>query len=79
MDTLVHWNVRSLRNNFAVLKLLLNRSQSAVVALQEFRLVEGQLPPLSYALLLSQDGSSVARQPSSYKTERVSQLMLQLP
>ncbi|GFN76789.1 hypothetical protein PoB_000329500 [Plakobranchus ocellatus] len=36
------------------MKLLLNRSQSAVVALQECRLREGQLPPRGYILLLPQ-------------------------
>ncbi|GFO13713.1 RNA-directed DNA polymerase from mobile element jockey [Plakobranchus ocellatus] len=39
------------------LKLLLNRSQSAVVALQECRLWEGQVPPRGYTLLLPRGGS----------------------
>ncbi|GFN91219.1 Pol-like protein [Plakobranchus ocellatus] len=34
MDTVVQWNIRGLRSNFEELKLLLNRSQSAAVALQ---------------------------------------------
>ncbi|GFO13699.1 hypothetical protein PoB_004020400 [Plakobranchus ocellatus] len=46
------------KNNFEELKLLLNRSQSAVVALQECKLGEGQLPPWGYTLLLPWGGSS---------------------
>ncbi|GFN77107.1 hypothetical protein PoB_000361300 [Plakobranchus ocellatus] len=57
MDTVVPWNIRGFRSNFKELKLLLNRSQSAVVALQEFRLGEGQLPSRGYTLLLPQGGS----------------------
>ncbi|GFN87445.1 RNA-directed DNA polymerase from mobile element jockey [Plakobranchus ocellatus] len=57
MDTVVQWNIRGLRSNFKELKLLLNRSQSAVVALQECRLGEGQVPPRGYTLLLPQGGS----------------------
>ncbi|GFO46828.1 RNA-directed DNA polymerase from mobile element jockey [Plakobranchus ocellatus] len=45
MDAVVQWNIRGFRSNFEELKLLLNRSQSAVVALQECRLGEGQVPP----------------------------------
>ncbi|GFN90351.1 LOW QUALITY PROTEIN: hypothetical protein PoB_001685700 [Plakobranchus ocellatus] len=45
------------RSNFEELKLLLNRLQSAVVALQECRLGESQLPPWVYTLLLPQDGN----------------------
>ncbi|GFN82814.1 RNA-directed DNA polymerase from mobile element jockey [Plakobranchus ocellatus] len=41
-------------SNFEALKLLLNRSQSAFVALQECRLGEGQLSPRGYTLLLPQ-------------------------
>ncbi|GFO16311.1 hypothetical protein PoB_004281600 [Plakobranchus ocellatus] len=52
------WNIRSLRSSFKELKLLLNRSQSAVVVLQEYRLGERQSPPRGYTLLLSQGGSS---------------------
>ncbi|GFO17386.1 alpha-l-fucosidase-like [Plakobranchus ocellatus] len=52
MDTVVQWNIRGFRSNFEELKLLLNRSQSAVVAQQECRLGEGQLPPRGYTLLL---------------------------
>ncbi|GFO10087.1 RNA-directed DNA polymerase from mobile element jockey [Plakobranchus ocellatus] len=58
MDTVVQWNIRGFRSNFEELKLLLNRSQSAVVALQECRLGEGQVPPRGYTLLLPQGGSS---------------------
>ncbi|GFN82578.1 RNA-directed DNA polymerase from mobile element jockey [Plakobranchus ocellatus] len=57
MDTVVQWNIRGFRSNFEELKLLLNRSQSAVVALQECRLGEGQVPPRGYTLLLPQSGS----------------------
>ncbi|GFO12518.1 RNA-directed DNA polymerase from mobile element jockey [Plakobranchus ocellatus] len=57
MDTVVQWNIRGLRSNFEELKLLLNRSQSAVVALQECRLGEGQVAPRGYTLLLPQGGS----------------------
>ncbi|GFO49464.1 RNA-directed DNA polymerase from mobile element jockey [Plakobranchus ocellatus] len=57
MDTVVQWNIRGFRSNFEELKLLLNRSQSAVVALQECRLEEGQVPPQGYTLLLPQGGS----------------------
>ncbi|GFO27411.1 ribonuclease hi [Plakobranchus ocellatus] len=55
MDTVVQWNICGFRSNFEELKLLLNRSQSAVVALREFRLGEGQSPPWGYALLLSRE------------------------
>ncbi|GFO13719.1 ubiquitin-protein ligase e3b [Plakobranchus ocellatus] len=55
-DTVVQWNIPGFRSNFEELKLLLNRSQSAVVALQECRLGEGQVPPLGYTLLLPQGG-----------------------
>ncbi|GFN94477.1 RNA-directed DNA polymerase from mobile element jockey [Plakobranchus ocellatus] len=58
MDTVVQWNIRGFRSYFEELKLLLNRSQSAVVALQECRLGEGQVPPRAYTLLLPQGGSS---------------------
>ncbi|GFO14993.1 RNA-directed DNA polymerase from mobile element jockey [Plakobranchus ocellatus] len=57
MDTVVQWNIRGFRSNFEELKLLLNRSQSAVVALQECRLGKGQMSPRGYTLLLSQGGS----------------------
>ncbi|GFO14855.1 RNA-directed DNA polymerase from mobile element jockey [Plakobranchus ocellatus] len=57
MDTVVQWNIRSFRSYFEEQKLLLNRSQSAVVALQECRLGDGQLPLLGYTLLLPQGGS----------------------
>ncbi|GFO27935.1 RNA-directed DNA polymerase from mobile element jockey [Plakobranchus ocellatus] len=56
MDTVVQWNIRGFRSDFEELKLLLNRSQSAVVALQECRLGEGQLPPRGYPLLLLPGG-----------------------
>ncbi|GFN93820.1 RNA-directed DNA polymerase from mobile element jockey [Plakobranchus ocellatus] len=51
------WTASRSRNNFEELKLLLNRSQSAVVALQECRLGEGQVSPRGYTLLLPQVGS----------------------
>ncbi|GFO31442.1 RNA-directed DNA polymerase from mobile element jockey [Plakobranchus ocellatus] len=57
MDTVVQLNICGFRSNFKELKLLLNRSQSAVVALQECKLGEGQLPPRGYTLLLPQCGS----------------------
>ncbi|GFO04556.1 RNA-directed DNA polymerase from mobile element jockey [Plakobranchus ocellatus] len=57
MDTVVQWNIRGFRSNFEELKLLLNQSQSAVVALQECRLGEGQVPPRGYTLLLPRGGS----------------------
>ncbi|GFN91656.1 RNA-directed DNA polymerase from mobile element jockey [Plakobranchus ocellatus] len=57
MDTVVPWNIRGFRSNFEELKLLLNRSQSAFVALQEWRLGEGQVPPRGYTLVLPQSGS----------------------
>ncbi|GFN88505.1 hypothetical protein PoB_001501100 [Plakobranchus ocellatus] len=41
------WNIRGFGSNFEELKLL-NRLQAAVVALQECRLGEGQLPPRGY-------------------------------
>ncbi|GFO18785.1 hypothetical protein PoB_004529000 [Plakobranchus ocellatus] len=56
MDTVVQWNVRGFRNNFEELNLLLNRSQSVIVALQECRLGDGQSPPRGYTLLLPQGG-----------------------
>ncbi|GFO18825.1 LINE-1 retrotransposable element orf2 protein [Plakobranchus ocellatus] len=55
---MVQWNIRSFRSNFEEMKLLLNRSQSVVVALQECRLGEGQSPPRGYALLLLQVNKS---------------------
>ncbi|GFO43119.1 cathepsin d-like aspartic protease [Plakobranchus ocellatus] len=45
-------NIRGFRSNFEELKLPLNRSQSAVVILQECRLGEGQSPACGYTLLL---------------------------
>ncbi|GFN92585.1 RNA-directed DNA polymerase from mobile element jockey [Plakobranchus ocellatus] len=57
MDTVVQWNIRGFKSNFEELKLLLNRSQSPVVALQKCRLGEGQLPPRGYTLLFPQGGS----------------------
>ncbi|GFN99326.1 Pol-like protein [Plakobranchus ocellatus] len=57
MDTVVQWNIRGFRSSFEELKLLLNQSQSAVVALQECRLEERQLPSRGYTLLLPQGGS----------------------
>ncbi|GFO19525.1 hypothetical protein PoB_004603000 [Plakobranchus ocellatus] len=57
MDTVIQWNIRGFRSNFEELKLLLKRSQSAVVALQEGRLGEGQLPSQGYTLLPPQGGS----------------------
>ncbi|GFO24754.1 RNA-directed DNA polymerase from mobile element jockey [Plakobranchus ocellatus] len=57
MDPMTQWNICGFRSNFEELKLLLNRSELAVVALQECRLVEGQLPPRGYTLLLLQGGS----------------------
>ncbi|GFO31830.1 nucleic-acid-binding protein from mobile element jockey [Plakobranchus ocellatus] len=57
MDTVVQSNIRGFRSNFEELKLLLNRSQSAVVALQDCRLGEGQVSPRGYTLLLPQGGS----------------------
>ncbi|GFO04050.1 ribonuclease hi [Plakobranchus ocellatus] len=57
MDTVVQWNIRGFRSNFEELKLLPNRSQSAVVALQECRLGEGQLSPRGYTLLLPRGAS----------------------
>ncbi|GFN88461.1 hypothetical protein PoB_001496700 [Plakobranchus ocellatus] len=67
MDTVVQWNIRGFRSNYEELKPLLNRSQSAVVALQECRLDKGRSPPRGYTLLLPQG------RPSSYETEHVSQ------
>ncbi|GFO19368.1 RNA-directed DNA polymerase from mobile element jockey [Plakobranchus ocellatus] len=52
MDTVVQWNIRGFRSTFEELKLLLNRSQSAVVALQECRL--GEVSKLSLAELFEQ-------------------------
>ncbi|GFN92590.1 Pol-like protein [Plakobranchus ocellatus] len=57
MDTVAQWNIRGSRSNVEELKLVLNRSQSAVVALQECRLGKGQLLPRGYTLLL-QGGSA---------------------
>ncbi|GFN91502.1 Pol-like protein [Plakobranchus ocellatus] len=57
MDTVVQWNIRGFKSNFEELKLLLNRSQSVVVALQECVLREGQLLPRGYTMLLPQGGS----------------------
>ncbi|GFN98881.1 Pol-like protein [Plakobranchus ocellatus] len=51
MDTVVQQNIRGFRSNF---EELLNRSQSAVVALQ-CKLTEGHSPPRSYTLLLPQE------------------------
>ncbi|GFO39494.1 RNA-directed DNA polymerase from mobile element jockey [Plakobranchus ocellatus] len=61
MDTVVQWNIHGFRSNFKELKLLLNRSQSAVVALQECRLGEGQFPPRGYTLLLAQGRATLLR------------------
>ncbi|GFO15028.1 RNA-directed DNA polymerase from mobile element jockey [Plakobranchus ocellatus] len=57
MDTVVQWNICGFRNNFEELKLLLNQWKLAVVALQECRLGEGQMPPWGNTLLLPQGGS----------------------
>ena len=53
MDTesLVQWNIRGLRSNYEELKLLLNKTSTSVVALQDCKLGEEQLSPRGYALL----------------------------
>ncbi|GFO27742.1 RNA-directed DNA polymerase from mobile element jockey [Plakobranchus ocellatus] len=56
MDTVVQWNICGLRSNVEELKLLLNRSQWAVMVLQECRLGEGQSLLQGYTLLLPRGG-----------------------
>ena len=53
MDTenLVQWNIRGLRSNCEELKLLLNKTSTSVVALQDCKLGEERLSPRGYALL----------------------------
>ena len=53
MDTenLVQWNIRGLRSNYEELKLLLSKTSTSVVALQDCKLGEEQLSPRGYALL----------------------------
>ena len=53
MDTenLVQWNIRGLKSNYEELKLLLNKSYTPIVALQDCKLGEEQLSPRGYALL----------------------------
>ena len=53
MDTenLVQWNIRGLRSNYEELKLLLNKTSTSVVALQDCKLGEERLSPRGYALL----------------------------
>ena len=53
MDTenLVQWNVRGLRSNYEELKLLLNKTYTPIVALQDCKMGEEQLSPRGYALL----------------------------
>ena len=53
MDTenLVQWNIRGLRSNYEELKLLLNKTSTSVVALQDCKLGEEQLSLRGYALL----------------------------
>ena len=53
MDTenLVQWNIRGLRSNYEELKLLLNKTYTPIVALQDCKLGEEQLSPRGYALL----------------------------
>ena len=53
MDTenLVQWNIRGLRSNYEELKLLLNKTYTPVVTLQDCKLGEEQLSPRGYALL----------------------------
>ncbi|GFO26993.1 RNA-directed DNA polymerase from mobile element jockey [Plakobranchus ocellatus] len=58
MNTVIQWNIRGFRSNSEELKLPLNRSQSAVVALQDSRLKKGQSSPRGYTLLLPHGGST---------------------
>ena len=53
MDTenLVQWNIRGLKSNYEELKLLLNKTYTPIVALQDCKLGEEQLSPRGYALL----------------------------
>ena len=53
MDTenLVQWNIRGLRSNYEELKLLLNRTYTPIVALQDCKLGEEQLSLRGYTLL----------------------------
>ena len=53
MDTenLVQWNIRGLRSNYEELKLLLNRTYTPFVALQDCKLGEEQLSLLGYTRL----------------------------
>ena len=53
MDTenLVQWNIRGLRSNYEELNLLLNKTYTPIVALQDCKLGEEQLSPRGYALL----------------------------
>ena len=47
----MQWNIRGLRSNYEELKLLLNKTSTSVVALQDCKLGEEQLSPRGYALL----------------------------
>ena len=53
MDTenLVQWNIKGLRSNYEELKLLLNRTYTPIVALQDCKLGEEQLSLRGYTLL----------------------------
>ena len=53
MDTenLVQWNIRGLRSNYEELKLLLNKTYTPIVALQDCKQGEEQLSTRGYALL----------------------------
>ena len=53
MDTenLVQWNIRGLRSNYEELKLLLNRTYTPIVTLQDCKLGEEQLSLRGYTLL----------------------------
>ncbi|GFO31351.1 hypothetical protein PoB_005785600 [Plakobranchus ocellatus] len=60
MDTVVQWNINSFRSNFEELKQLLNRSQSAVVALQARGLHSAsstEWVPVGEAALLIRNGT----------------------
>ena len=50
-ENLVQWNIRGLRSNYEELTLLLNKTYTPIVALQDCKLGEEQLSPRGYALL----------------------------
>ena len=49
----MQWNVRGLKSNYEELKLLLNKTYTPIVALQDCKLGEEQLSPRGYTLLRS--------------------------